>query len=234
MGIVPRVAVAVTHNGTWVFQRVRVDREVVSDVFWNDVVATQLVDEFAADVAHAVRLTDHVRVLQDRLVGIKAVDTNPHVEDDVVEREFVHDVARDVNGLVGADGAGVVLAAADGARFVEEVLNRRTPRHAVAVRVVTAVVHVVAALVQEVVCTKHVQREEVGVNGVDVDEFALPRAKRLTQVVVKLELVVAQKAVVRNVVVGAHVGDRAVRRVNLFDVRVGGQTRQRPQPNWPQ
>ena len=86
-------------------------------------------------------------------------------------------------------------------------------------------------MVQQVIRTKHVQRVEVGVDGVDVNQLTVVGTECLAEVGVKFELVVTQKAVVRHVVVRTYVGHRAVRRVNLLDVGVGRQTGQRPQPH---
>ena len=138
LGVVPGVSTAVTDNGAWVFQGVGVHGEVIADVVWNDVVAAELVDQRAADVAHAVRLSNNVGVFQDRLVGVESVDTQTHVEDDVVKREFVHDVARDVNRLVGANGTGVVPRIVG---FGEEVFDGGAGVGLVPVRIVTTVRH---------------------------------------------------------------------------------------------
>ena len=125
------------------------------------------------DIAHSVRLAHNVRVLEDRLVRVEAIDPQAYVEDDVIEGEFVHDVTRDVNGLVSTNGAGVVLIVAERSGFIEEVLNGWAPSDLVAVGIVPAVVHVVGPLVQQVVCTKHVQTEEFRIDGVDVDQLAV-------------------------------------------------------------
>ena len=88
-------------------------------------------------------------------------------------------------------------------------------------------------MVQKVVCAKERDVDVVGVEGVDIDVVVAVRveAERFAQVAVKLKLVVTDQSVVGHVVVRAHVGDGGVGSIDILDVAVGRQARQRPQSN---
>ena len=113
--VVPSVSISESDNGAWPLQRVHVHGKVFANVFRDECVAAEGFNQAfavgALNVTHGVGLADDIRVFQNRLVGVEAVDTQAHVEDDVVERELVHDVSRDVNRLVGTNGARVVVQA---------------------------------------------------------------------------------------------------------------------------
>ena len=227
----PGVAVAVSYNGGRAVKCVHVDGVVVSDVRWDDDAVVELREQVTSDVTDSVILADYVGVFQNLLVRVETVNTHTDVEDDVVKRELIHHVARDVNRLVSLDGASEVTVLVF---FVEEIFEGWATGNFISPWRVARVVHEVVALIQEVVCTHHVEGEVVGIQGVEVDEIVAVwiESQRDAQVAVKRELVVTDEAAVRNVERRTLVGDGRVVQVQLLDVRVGGQTTDGPQPGW--
>ena len=225
----PRVAVAVTNNGGGTVKGVHIHRVVVSDVRWYDDAVVELREQVTSDVTDSVILADHVGVFQNLLVRVETVNTHTDVEDDVVKRELIHHVARDVNRLVRLDGAGEVTVFVF---FVEEIFEGWATGNFISPWRVARVVHEVVALIQEVVRTHHIEGEVVGIQGVEVDEIVAVwiESQRDAQVAVKRKLVVTDEAAVGNVERRTLVGNGRVVQVQLLDVRVGGQTTNGPQP----
>ncbi len=126
----------------------------------------------------------------------------------------------------------------DGARevarlvaFVEEVLDGRPTVQATTIGVKTRVVDQVVALVEQIVCAEHVQREEVRVDGVESNEVASVgvQVQGQTQVPIELKLVVTDQPVVGHIISGPVVGHRGIVQIQLLDVGVDREPSERPQ-----
>ena len=205
----PSVTVAETDYGCGVVVGIHVDGVIGANVLGHHVVGVEITEQRCGHVFHAVSVTNDVRILGNRLVGIEAVHTQANIKDNVVEGELVHHKSCDVDGLVGANRAGTEARVIG---LVKEVFNGRATGEGVAVVVKSAISHVVRALVQQVVCAKHVDCHLVGVEIVHIDVVVAigVQSQTLAEVAVKLKLVVTDQTVVGHVVVGAHVGDGGV------------------------
>ena len=228
LGVEPLIARPVTDDGRWVRQSVHVDHVVILDIRRNLDAVLQRAEQGLPDVAHRVALTHHIRILEHLLVGVETVHPETHVEDDVLESELVHHVTRDVNGLVSLDGAREVARLV---AFVEEVLDGRPTVQATTIGVKTRVVDQVVALVEQIVCAEHVQREEVRVDGVESNEVASVgvQVQGQTQVPIELKLVVTDQPVVGHIISGPVVGHRGIVQIQLLDVGVDREPSERPQ-----
>ena len=73
------------------------------------------------NVAHGISLTEQIRIFQDFLVGVEAVNTQTDIEQQGVDGELILEIEGHVNRLIRTD---VVCSSAVGTNIVEEVSNR--------------------------------------------------------------------------------------------------------------
>ena len=226
--IEPRISVSVTYDGSGSFEGVDVNGKVVSDVSRDGGTIFELIDQITAQVTNFVVLTDDIWILQDLLIRVETVDTDTYVEDDVIKGEFVHDISRDVDGLIRLNGSGEITRLVF---LVEEVFEGWSSCHLVPIWIISGIVDHVVSLVEQVVRSEHIQRQRIRIDGVEVDVIIAVgiEAEGCSEVAVKFELVITNQSAVGHVKRRALVGDGAIIEVQLFDVRVGGQTSQCPQ-----
>ena len=227
--IEPSITVPVTYDGRGSFEGVNVNGKVVSDVSRDGGTVFELIDQITAQVTNFVVLTDDIWILQDLLIRVESVDTDTYVEDDVIKGEFVHDIARDVDGLISLYRSGEITRLVF---LIEEVFKGWSPCHLVSIGIISGIVDHVVSLIEQVVRSKHIQCQRIRIDGIEVDVIIAVgiKAERRSEVAVKFELVVTNQSAVGHVKRGTLVGDGAVVEVQLFDVRVGCQTSQCPQP----